>query len=90
MFELVQKDGSNRPAEKCVGAWGSHCRGLLSGMGLLKIVRYYVLLYKALGIYHLCTILIVPSQEKLTHIVEGQIGEQSVSLEVSLTVEGHF
>lgn len=70
VFELVQKDGSNRPAEKWVGAWRFHRRGLLSRMDLLKKARYYMLLYKALQISHLCTILIVPSQEKLIYMVK--------------------
>lgn len=47
VFELVQKDGSNRPAEKCIGVWVFYHRSL-SGVGLLRKVRYYMLLYMAL------------------------------------------
>lgn len=70
VFELVQKDGSKRAAEKCISAWGDHHRCLLSGMDLLKKVGCYVLLYKALWVSRLCSIPIVPGQEKLIYIVK--------------------
>lgn len=53
VFELVQKDGSINHMKKRSVAWGFHHRGLISEMGLLYKMKYYMLLNKALQISHL-------------------------------------
>lgn len=66
----LRKMETSDQMKKHNGAWGFHHRGLISEMGLLYKVKYYMLLYKALQISHLSPVLIVPKQEKLMYIVK--------------------